>query len=126
MGQAQENLKTLGFIEDKTVLELVLDKRSHRMVLEKVKQYGARLSRAAQSEDEEQTANVIYYAAIAASVMFLGEKITEHSYTDLERSFSTLSKVSWITNELRRHFSKAASVCQEKERQRNQDERPNG
>ncbi len=122
LGRAQEDLESLDFIEDKTVLELVLDKRSNRTVLEKVKQYGARLSRAAQSEVEEQTANVIYYAAIAGSVVFLGEKITELSYTDLEKSFRTLSKVSWITQELNRHFSKAASVCQEKARRQDQNE----
>jgi hypothetical protein len=79
--------------------------------LTRIKDYGAVLSRASQSEAEQETANVIYYGAIAAALIFHARRITEFKLADLEGAFTTLSGVSWLHPSLAGHFRQAMDCC---------------
>ena len=79
--------------------------------LRRVKEYGASLSRSAQSEAERDTANVIYYGAIASALVFHGRRITQFKLEDLELAFTTLSDLSWLPRDLAGHFREAVCSC---------------
>jgi hypothetical protein len=79
--------------------------------LTRIKDYGAVLSRSAQCEAEQETANVIYYGAIAAALIFQARRITDFKLADLERAFATLSGVSWLPANLAGHFRQAMDCC---------------
>ena len=76
-------------------------------LIEKIKRHGKRLSQTTSSEIEHETANVIYYAAIASALVFYDEKITQFSYKNLEESFSVFMQTEWISNDLKELFEKA-------------------
>lgn len=79
--------------------------------LRRVKEYGASLSRSAQTEADRDAANVIYYGAIASALVFHGRRITDYKLEDLEWAFTTLSGLSWLPRGLVGHFKQAASSC---------------
>jgi len=80
-------------------------------LLERVKQHGKALSRRATTETEHQTANVIYYAAIAKALALCRKKISSFSLTSLADSFVLLSESNWLTRELTELFEEAHKVC---------------
>jgi hypothetical protein len=79
--------------------------------LRKIKEYGAALSRSAQSEAEQETANVIYYGAIASAVIFQGKRITQFKLQDLAKAFDALSIMPWLPPSLAGHFRQAMDSC---------------
>ena len=70
--QAQKSRASLPVCQ-KAFLELI----------EKIKRHGKRLSQTTSSEIEHETANVIYYAAIASALLFHDEKTGHRRWVDI-------------------------------------------
>ncbi len=96
---------------DQAIEQCLLASGTPIETLTRIKDYGAALSRASQSEAEQETANVIYYGAIAAALIFHARRITEFKLADLEGAFMTLSGVSWLPPSLAGHFRQAMDCC---------------
>jgi hypothetical protein len=82
--------------------------------LRAVKEYAKLIGEEAKTKTESEVAGAIYYAAIAAALSSHDQKMTEHSYAQLRRSFSLLGDKKWIVADLRQLFEKAERICAEK------------
>jgi len=94
--------------------DLLQDPTTNITTIERIKQYTKESGTSADSEDKREIFLTIYYAAIASALLFHNEKITQHSYEDLEQFFSSLSKKDWILNELVSLYTRAREYCLEK------------
>ena len=79
--------------------------------IRKIKQYAKESGTATDSEDEKDVFLAVYYAAIASALIFHNEKITQHSYNDLEQFFSSFMEKDWIIEEIKGLFRKAWIHC---------------
>ena len=84
-------------------------------VIKEIKEYAKRSGNSATSEIESDIFLVIYYGAIANALLFHNQKITQHSYKDLEQFFCSLTKKNWVLDELIYLFKKAHEHCQKTE-----------
>jgi hypothetical protein len=75
--------------------------------IRKIKQHAKQLGTSADSEAESDIFLVIYYAAIAAALISHDERITQHTYEDLEQFFSSFMKKNWVPEELKGLFTRA-------------------
>jgi hypothetical protein len=82
-------------------------------LIKQIKDYSKRLSRNAASEAEHDTANAIYYAAIASALVFHDIKISKYSYKSLHESFSKLINEEWIPKEITQMFVRTCELCQQ-------------
>ena len=82
--------------------------------LEAIKEYAKEMTSTADTDAKYETRIVVYYAAIAAALVFQCHKITKHSSEKLESSFSSLARRDWITDDLAQLFSKARQICRSK------------
>jgi hypothetical protein len=80
-------------------------------VLRRIKEHGAALSRSALSDIEHETANVIYYGAIASALIFHRKRITQFKRDDLQGAFAALAVLSWLPPSLAEHFRQAVQSC---------------
>jgi hypothetical protein len=103
-----------GLLAGEPIRNLLVGPNTDVELLEKVKQHGKKLSKSASSEAEHETANVIYYASIASSLVFHDLKTTKFSYDNLVRAFDFFVKTPWIDAELSTLFNKASMCCQKK------------
>ena len=83
-------------------------------VIKEIKEYAKQSGTSAKSEIESDIFLVIYYGTIANALLFHNQKITQHSYNDLEQFFCSFAKKDWILDELTELFKKAQEYCQEK------------
>ena len=83
-------------------------------LIRKVKDCAKELSQQAASEAERDTANTIYYAAIASALVLHNIRITKFSYKDLENAFSVFTKTVWVSSDLSGLFERACEYCQGK------------
>lgn len=83
-------------------------------VIKEIKDYAKQSGASAKSEIESDIFLVIYYGTIANALLFHDQKITQHSYKDLEQFFCSFAKKDWILDELTELFKKAQEYCQEK------------
>ena len=91
--------------------QLLRDPNTKISALQKVKDYAKELGSNAGSEIEHDTTLAIYYAAIASALIYHQLKITDYSYSELEKSFSLLRTHSWIPSELDTLYAKALQCC---------------
>ena len=103
-----------GVIIGEPIRNLLNNPQTNIVLLKKVKDYSKKLSQCADSEAKHDTANVIYYAAIACALLFHDKKITKFSHEELRDSFSIFSKTQWVSPDLSELFDKASKYCQEK------------
>jgi hypothetical protein len=82
-------------------------------VLRKIKSYNNKLSKRSESEVERDTAIVLYYGAIASSLVFHNKKISKFSDKNLEAAFSSLIGKSWVTDDLVALFGRARQMCRD-------------
>jgi hypothetical protein len=79
-----------------------------------LKDYGKESVRRSVSQEDQAAGTMIYYAAIAAALVFRGEKISQHGYARLARAFGLLvGKVSGVP-ELVELLTKAQRLCQDR------------
>jgi hypothetical protein len=104
----------LAPVAGRPLAEVLLDSTSDPRVIETIKGFAKRLD-ARSAEDTGHAVTVtIYYAAIAAALVFRDRKITTRSYESLTRSFAMLIEKPWMVPELKRLFAKARGVCAER------------
>jgi len=84
-------------------------------VLRHVKDYARDSGHSAYDKAQGEVAKVIYFAAIAAALLFHGVKISGHSYQDLKSSFGLCSQQNWIPNDLKEFFIEAKDICKRKQ-----------
>ena len=106
-----------GLVAGESIRGLLCNKNTDIELLKKTKEHGKRLSQSALETTEHDTANVIYFAAIASALLFHDKKITKFSYEDLEKSFNIFSKTEWVSSDLCDLFEKACKYCQNKMKQ---------
>ena len=79
-------------------------------VIRKIKLYAKKAGTDNDSGARYTVAVAVYYAAIAAALVFHKVKITKHSVQTLKAEFKVLSQKAWISKELAGLFSKAAEA----------------
>ena len=70
-----------------SIRNLLVNPTTDIQLINKIKEHGKILSQKAQVDIEHDTANAIYYAAIAHALVCHNLKITKFSYEELEKSF---------------------------------------
>lgn len=88
--------------------ELLLDPSTDLAVLRRVKEYAKSLGKGAESDVQKDAFLTIYFAAIAAAVVFHEGRITEHSDQDLRYFFDFFAEVTWMPITLAGLFARAA------------------
>lgn len=91
--------------------ELLSNPRVEVNVLTTLKDYAKELVKRSRSEVTTAVATALYYAAIAAAMVFHEVKITRHGYSHLERSFAALLDKPWLTADLQTLLAGARRVC---------------
>lgn len=104
-----------GIASTESIRNLLTNSKTDKELIEKIKKQGKRLSQATSEEIEHETANVIYYAAIASALVYHDEKITQFCYEDMEGAFSVFVETEWISNDLKELFKKAIAYCHKKD-----------
>jgi hypothetical protein len=98
----------------KSLGEVLSDPRSDIGLLQAIKDYSKGISCGLVSEAENTVAIVIYYAAVASSLLHHNRKITQYSYETLAQSFALLAEKKWMTPQLAKLFARASNFCQNK------------
>ena len=101
------------------IVELLKNPATDIDTIRKIKQYAKESGTATDSEDKKDVFLAVYYAAIASALIFHNQKITQHSYSDLQHFFSSFVQNDWILDELVSLFSRAQEYCLEKTRREN-------
>ena len=90
---------------------VLLDPEADVVVLKRIKDLGKKMVESATSEANHDAATALYYAAIAAALVFHDRRITSFSYDNLAESFTTMLDSGWLTAELTDLFGKARDAC---------------
>lgn len=90
---------------------LLLDPATDLATLQTLKDYGKAMVRRSASEAERAAGTAVYYAAIAAAVVFHATRITRHSYPHLAEGLVKLDAKPWLPQDLRDLFAKARAIC---------------
>jgi len=103
-----------GLASSESIRNLLISSETDIELVQKIKEYGKKLTTEHASEAEHETANVIYYAAIASALVFHSEKITQFSYDKLEKAFLLFVDTKWISSDLVDLFKRSAEYCRKK------------
>lgn len=106
--------KTIWALASEPIGELLQNPKTKIALIRKIKDYSKKLSRRVKSKSEHHATIVIYYAAIAHSLVFQDSRITRFSYKELSQSFYRLSKENWIPKDLLSLFTEAFEYCETK------------
>ena len=93
--------------------ELLLNRTADVVVLKCIKEYAKALGKNAKSGIERDVFLAVYFAAIAAALVFHAERITEHFEGNLAQFLRSFANAAWIPTDLVDLFRKAISSCQE-------------
>jgi len=93
--------------------ELLQNPGTNIVTIKKIKQHAKDLGTSSTSEAESDVLMAVYYAAIASALTFHSEKITQHSYKNLESFFNSFTRKEWMLGELIDLFNEAQKHCQE-------------
>jgi len=102
----------LHSIAGRPIGDLLQDHTTDIDTIRKIKQYAKESGTSTDSEDENDVFLAVYYAAIASALLFHNDKITKHSYKELERFFYSFTKKNWMLDELIGLFKKGQKYCQ--------------
>ena len=100
-----------GIAAGESIRKLLINPTTDIQLINKIKEHGKILSQKAQVDIEHDTANAIYYAAIAHTLIYHNLKITKFSYEDLEKSFAVFTQKQWVSKDLLQLFEKAVKYC---------------
>lgn len=106
---------------DSTLGELLRDTKADIAVIEASKDHAKKLVRRSNCEAEHAAATAIYYAGIAAAIVFHERKITRHSYERLAQAFENLAEKPWVPDELKDLFAAARNLCGQRKHQLEQE-----
>ncbi len=91
--------------------ELLQDPATDVETLQRVKEYAKTLGRDAGDDVQKDVFLAVYFAAIAAAVVFHARKITAHADPDLPRFLESFAKAAWIPADLADLLARAAQGC---------------
>ena len=94
--------------------DLLQDPTTDITTISRIKQYAKDSGTSTDSEDEKDVFLTVYYAAIASALVFHDDKITQHSFKDLEQFFHSFIQKDWVLDELIELFRKVQVYCQNK------------
>jgi len=95
----------------RSIESILLDPSVDMATLKKVKDYGKRMASRKRSDSEHAAAVAVYYAAIAAAMVYHGQKITSHSLPYLRSSFKELAGAAWVGTKLSQLLDAAKVAC---------------
>lgn len=102
-----------GIAAGESIRNLLVNPNTDIQLINDIKEHEKILSQNAQNTVEHDTANAIYYAAIAHSLVHHNLKITKFSYEELEKSFVVFTQTDWVSKDLVELFTKAVKYCQD-------------
>jgi hypothetical protein len=98
----------------RTIGDVLLDRATHLGIIRTLKDYGKQLVRRSDTKSRQAAATVIYYAAIASALLFHRQKISRHSYENLNEAYAQLHEKPWIGPKLKDLFKKAQEICEKR------------
>ena len=101
----------LHYCRGLTLVQVLLRANTDVAALRILKDYAKELVRRSRSEEPKAVATAVYFAAIAAAMVFHNEKITGHSHEELGRFLSSLLKKPWLPADLKCLLEKAEEAC---------------
>jgi hypothetical protein len=106
-------LDALPFCAGANVGDLLLNQDVSVALLRRVKDDNGQWSQRADTKVQKDVAVAIYYAAIAAALIFHRHKISGFSFAELGKAFGMLRQKSWIPRDMRDMYDKAIAVCRD-------------
>jgi hypothetical protein len=100
-----------GIAAGESIRSLLINPETDIELIKKIKEYGKNLYQDAKTDVAMDTANAIYYAAIAHALIYQDLKITKFSYEELEKAFSFFTQTDWVSTELLNLLTSAAQFC---------------
>jgi hypothetical protein len=91
--------------------ELLQDPKTSVAMLKEIKQYAKAQGSQTASEREKDVFLAIYFAAIAAALVYHRERITEHSHERLTQFFDSFAQAAWVPVDLADLLRRAAGLC---------------
>lgn len=98
-------------LADRTMGDLIMNRETDLAMLKSLKDYGKQLVGQDDSEGTRAAATVLYYSAIASALTFHRQKISQHSYQKLDKSFTELEEKIYVPPEIKELFKKARLLC---------------
>jgi len=114
--------RKLRSVAGQTIGNLLQDPQTDIAAIRGIKEYTKQSGTCSRSDAEGDAFLAIYYGSIASALVFHNEKISQHSYEDLEHFFRTFAGNTWVPEELTGLFEKAAKYCRSKKRPDNSQE----
>ncbi|KPK75658.1 MAG: hypothetical protein AMJ79_10395 [Phycisphaerae bacterium SM23_30] len=106
--------RVIGSLPGKSLGELLQNSDTDIGLLQSIKTYYKKLSYSAASETESAIAITIYYAALAGSLVYHKKNISQTSVDMLEQYFALLAEKEWMVPELKKLFTQARTIRQDK------------
>ena len=100
-------------LPDGSLKEALLDPQCDLAVLRTIKDHNKRLSAMVASGSQTLITATLYYAAVAAALVYQNQRISQYSHEDLAERFLALTQRSWIDRDLRGLFARAAALCRQ-------------
>ena len=93
------------------VRDLLLGPGTDLAILRKLKVLYKERIAMAEDKPEHDVATTLYYAAIAAGLVYHGQRLSSYSPRQLGKALTDLSKKAWMRQDLRALFTKAGQAC---------------
>lgn len=113
--------RKLRSVAGQTIGDMLQNPQTDIAALTAIKDYTKQSGTCSRSDAEGDAFLAIYYGSIASALVFHKEKISQHSYEDLEQFFRTFAGKTWVPDELTGLFEKAANYCHGKGEQSNSE-----
>ena len=109
----RSRLQSVPAATERTVRDLLFDSKTECGVLIAVKEDAKRRTGRAAGQAERAAATAVYYAAIAAALLYHGRRITRHSYKSLSEGLAKLADKTWVPSDLCRLYGQARRACED-------------
>lgn len=93
--------------------ELLTDAATGIRALTTLRDYGKALALRWEEGPEHAVAMAIYYAAVAAALVYHGRKIASRSLANLDQALGLMASTPWMTQPMAMLFSEAQRLCRE-------------
>jgi len=114
--------RKLRSVAGQAIGDLLQNPQTDIAALTAIKDYTKQSGTCSRSDAEGDAFLAIYYGSIASALVFHNEKISRHSYEELEQFFWTFTEKTWVPDELTGLFEKAANYCHGKKEKDNSQE----
>jgi len=104
----------LQYVSGRPLGDLLQSPETKIALIRRIKDFAKDLGASAKDNVEREVALAFYFAAIANALVYHNVKISQYNYTELEKSFETLSGHNWISPNLTKLFKKAQRYCNKK------------